>query len=157
MLDITPISILQDLELQFEKSHHLDPTQKDEYCRQIQNQIREIETNEDESLLPKKYSELFDTLAKEITSKNTNEALENLQLLKKRISEREEYIDVDGENISARVIKIFMTVILIYTTIKLINLDLISIMWILGGIIVISILAAIIAAFVFGMGSTTEK
>ena len=26
LLDITPISILQDLELQFEKSHHLDPT-----------------------------------------------------------------------------------------------------------------------------------
>ena len=81
LLDVTPISILQDLELQFEKSHHLDPTQKEEYCRQIQNQIQEIETTDEESLLPKKYSEIFDTLTEEITSNNTNKALESLQLL----------------------------------------------------------------------------
>ena len=39
---VSPSSLLQDLELQFEKSHHLDPIQKEEYCTQIQNQIQEI-------------------------------------------------------------------------------------------------------------------
>lgn len=29
----TPRSLLQDLELIFEKSHHLDSSQKDEYCK----------------------------------------------------------------------------------------------------------------------------
>ena len=155
--DVTPISILQDLELQFEKSHHLDPTQKEEYCNQIQNQIREIETTENELLLPRKYSEIFDTLTENITSNNTNDALENLELLKNKINEREKYVSVDGENVFASIFKISLTVVLIYAGIKLLNLDLISIMWILAGIIVLSILAAIIAAFVFGMGSTIEK
>lgn len=155
--DVTPISILQDLELQFEKSHHLDPNQKEEYCSQIQNQIREIETTENELLLPRKYSEIFDTLTENITSNETNDALENLELLKNKINERENYISVDGENIFTRIFNISLTIILIYAGIKLLNLDSISIMWILGGIIVLIILAAIIAAFVFGMDSTIEK
>lgn len=157
LADVTSISLLQDLELQFEKSHHLDPTQKDEYCKQIQNKIREIETTEEESLIPKKYSEIFDTLVEEITSKNTNEALKSLELLKKRISEREEYISEDGNNIFSQLINIIITISLIYVVIKLLNLYSISIIWILGGIIVIIILAAIIGAFIFGMGDPIER
>ena len=157
LADVTSISLLQDLELQFEKSHHLDPTQKEEYCKQIQNKIREIETTEEESLIPKKYSEIFDTLVEEITSKNTNEALKSLELLKKRISEREEYISEDGNNIFRQLINIIITISLIYAVIKLLNLYSISIIWILGGIIVIIILAAIIGAFIFGMGDPSER
>lgn len=157
LADVTSISLLQDLELQFEKSHHLDPTQKDEYCKQIQNKIREIETTEEESLIPKKYSEIFDTLVEKITSKNTNEALKSLELLKKRISEREEYISEDGNNIFSQLINIIITISLIYVVIKLLNLYSISLIWILGGIIVIIILAAIIGAFIFGMGDPIER
>jgi len=157
LLDVTQITILQDLELQFEKSHHLDPTQKEEYCKQIQNIIQEAETTEEELITPRKFSGIFETLTEDITSKNTNEALENLELLKKRISDREEYISVDGENIYSKLIKIFTSIILIYAAIKSLNFDLMSIMWILGGIIVVIIVAAIIAAFVFGMGSEIEK
>ena len=155
--NVTPTSILQDLELQFEKSHHLDPTNKDGYCKQIQNKIREIELAEEKSLIPKKYSEIFDTLVKEITSKNTNEALENLELLKKRISEREEYISADDYNPFSTFVKISVAVIISYATIELLNLYSISIIWIIGGIIVIIILAAIVGAFIFGMGPPTER
>ena len=155
--DVTPITILQDLELQFEKSHHLDPTQKEEYCKQIQNIIQEAETAEEVLILPRKYSEIFETLTEEITSKSTNKALENVELLKKKMSEREEYISVEEESIYIKLLKVFAFIILIYVAIKFLNFDLISVMWILGGIIVISIVAAIIAAFVFGMGSEIEK
>ena len=156
-LDVTPISILQDLELQFEKSHHLDPTQKEEYCMQIQNKIQEFETTVAKLLIPIKFSETFENLTEDITSENTKKALENLELLKKGISEREEYTIVGGENVYSKLMRIIITVFLIYAVIKLVNLDSISIFWILGGIIIISILAGIIAAFIFGMSSAIEK
>ena len=154
--DITPISILQDLELQFEKSHHLDPTQKEEYCKQIQNKIQEIEMAEEELLIPRKFSNIFETLTEDITSKNTDKALENLELLKKKISHRDEYVITDN-NFFSQIIKMIVFIILIYAGMKLLNLDLIDMIWISGGIIVISIVAAIIAAFVFGMGSAVKK
>ena len=59
---VSPSSLLQDLEMQFEKSHHLDPTQKKEYCTQIQNQIQEIISMEDTLKVTKKYSEIIENI-----------------------------------------------------------------------------------------------
>lgn len=88
---VSPQSLLQDLELRFEKSHHLDHTQKEEYCNQIENQIKELRRTEETLTVPKRYSEVVESLTEEIKSKNTEKALENLELLKKKVKEREEY------------------------------------------------------------------
>ena len=155
--DVTPETILQDLELQFEKSHHLDPNQKEEYCKRIQKIIQEDETAEEELIRPIKYSEIFETLTEEITSKNTDKALENLELLKKKMSERGGYISVEKESSYIKLSKVFVPIIIIYSVIQYLTFDLTYIMWILGGIVVVGIIASIIGAFVFGMGSEIEK
>ena len=86
---VSPSSLLQDLELQFEKSHHLDSTQKEEYCTQIQNQIQEIRKIEKTLNVPKRYSEIVNNLEKNIKSNNVDESLKYLELLNKNITERE--------------------------------------------------------------------
>ena len=87
---VSPLSLLQDLELEFEKSHHLDPNQKEEYCRLIQNQIQEIRVSEDALNIPSKYSEILENLEENIKSKNTDKSLELIKLLKFKLYEREE-------------------------------------------------------------------
>ena len=89
---VSSSSILQDLELEFEKSHHLDPNQKEEYCTLIQNQIQEIRASEDALNIPPKYSEILENLEENIKSKNTDKSLEFIKLLKKKLDNREDSI-----------------------------------------------------------------
>lgn len=88
----SPVALLQDLQLRFEKSRQLDPNQKEGYCNKIETHIREITTKKETEDIPKRYSEIVETLQEEIKSKNTGEALETLETLKKKIEEREEYV-----------------------------------------------------------------
>lgn len=85
-------SLLQDLQLRFENNPDLDPAKKDEYYELIQ----EIRQTEELLVVPKKYSETIDTLTEEIKSENTESALENLELLKRKITKREEHINGFG-------------------------------------------------------------
>lgn len=85
-------SLLQDLQLRFENNLDLDPAEKDEYYELIQELIQEIRLTEELLVIPKKYSGTIDTLTEEIKSKNTESALENLELLKRKITKREEHI-----------------------------------------------------------------
>ena len=86
---VSPSSLLEDLELRFEKSHHLDPTQKEEYCKKIEEYIGNIKEEEKVITVPTKYTEIVDILTENIKSNNSEKALESLELLKKKIKERE--------------------------------------------------------------------
>jgi hypothetical protein len=154
---VSPLSLLEDLELRFEKSHHLDPTQKEEYCRQIQKEIQNIRTTEEALIIPKKYSEIIGTLEKDINSKNTDNALKNLELLKKKIDEREEYIYSRPEStIFEKIATIIVYIVVIYVVfylLEIFNTGIISVIFKLIVFLAIGVvLVAIIAAFVFGMG-----
>ena len=84
----SPSSLLEDLGLRFEKSHHLDPSQKEEYCKKIEEYIGNI-IKEGEKIItvPTKYTEIVDILTENIKSNNSEKALESLELLKKKIKE----------------------------------------------------------------------
>lgn len=87
---VSPSSLLEDLGLRFEKSHHLDPSQKEEYCKKIEEYIANIIKEEEKIItVPTKYTEIVDILTKNIKSNNSEKALESLELLKKKIKERE--------------------------------------------------------------------
>ena len=89
---VSPSSLLEDLGLRFEKSHHLDPSQKEEYCKKIEEYIANIIKEEEKIItVPTKYTEIVDILTENIKSNNSEKALESLELLKKKIKEREEY------------------------------------------------------------------
>ena len=85
---VSPSSLLEDLGLRFEKSHHLDPFQKEEYCKKIEEYMGNI-INEEEKIItvPTKYTEIVDILTENIKSNNSEKALESLELLKKKIKE----------------------------------------------------------------------
>lgn len=113
-------SLLQDLELRFEKNNYLDPAQKEEYCELIQNQIHEIETTEESSIIPNKYSEIIETLTEEIKSKNTDKSLEILEILNKKIRVREEYL-AGPRTITIPTIYMAFFISLFYFVLKLFN------------------------------------
>jgi len=82
-------SLLQDLQLRFESNSDLGPAEKDECYKHIQKMIQEIRLTGELLVLPEKYSEIIDVLTEEIKTKNTENALENLELLKRKITKRE--------------------------------------------------------------------
>ncbi len=135
---VSPSSLLQDLELQFEKSHHLDTTQKEEYCTQIQNQIKEIETLEDDLKVPKKCSEIIEKIEKSIESKEIDESLEYLELLKKKITKQEKTTYEETESISIiATISLFIITILFIFNIRF-DVDLLMVVTIIAVFIAIA-------------------
>lgn len=89
---VSPSSILEDLQLRFEKSHHLDSSQKEEYCKKLEEFSEEISKEEKTVTVPVRYSEIIDTLTEDIESNKSKEALDTLELLKKKMREREETV-----------------------------------------------------------------
>ena len=84
----SPSSLLEDLGLRFEKSHHLDPFQKEEYCKKIEEYMGNIIKEEEKIItVPTKYTEIVDILTENIKSNNSEKALESLEILKKKIKE----------------------------------------------------------------------
>ena len=120
---VSPTSLLQDLELQFEKSHHLDPNQKEEYCKQIQNQIQEIKGIEGAIIIPNKFSNIVETLSEDIKSKNTVNALKKLDLLKNNMEYREEQIYEEPESMKIIPIIGYSLMLIVYLIFLVKNFD----------------------------------
>ena len=137
-------SLLRDLQLQFENNPHLDPDKKDEYYEQIENLTQEIRPSGQLLFIPKKYSEIIETLTEEIKSKNTESALEILEILNKKIIEWEKYIEGPG---SITVPTYFMGLMIasIYLLLTIFNIDfIVAILMSFTIIIFIVIIASII-------------
>lgn len=150
---VSPLSLLEDLELIFEKSHHLDSIQKDEYCSQIQN----IVATDEAPILPRGYSEIIEALENDLTSTNMDNAFKNLELLKRKINEREDHIYKRPKSAIVELMPFLFILIvaisIVSTSLGIFNGSLFSTMYkvtIILGVIVA--LMAIIGAFVFGMG-----
>ncbi|AKB35539.1 hypothetical protein MSSAC_0949 [Methanosarcina siciliae C2J] len=119
----TPKSLLQDLELIFEKSHHLGSSQKEEYCKQIDEQINKIDkVNKDLKLqfeLSKDYSDLIDKLSDEISCSDSIKAQNTLNILKEKIlSEKSTNMGKQRE------MKNIQLISLIFTTVVIMSLNL---------------------------------
>lgn len=154
---VSPLTLLQDIELRFEKSHHLDPAQKEQYCERIQNRIQEIKANEYTLTVPRRYSDIADALTEEIKSKNTDKALENLELLKKKIKEREEYSYGKSGSFVGPITILIALFVAVFLRKSIEDFNLLNILIIIGiGFIAVLVLS-ILAAFVFGMGQKIEK
>lgn len=154
---VSPLSLLEDLELIFEKSHHLDSTQKEEYCKQIQNEIQTIRATEESLIVPRRYSVIIETLEENVTSGNTDGALKNIELLKKMINERDESLYVIPEStIINKISTLTISIFIIYSFSILLKIFDVSVVYAIFMLImflaVTVVLAAIVGAFVFGMG-----
>jgi isochorismate synthase EntC len=73
-------SILQDFALRFEKSHHLDSSQKGDYCQIIEKYVSDINTQEKQKvMIPKRYTDMVYKLKEDINSNKSGEALEDFE------------------------------------------------------------------------------
>lgn len=155
---VSPLSLLEDLELIFEKSHHLDSIQKDEYCSQIQIQIQNIVATDGAPILPRGYSEIIEALENDFTSNNMENAFKNLKLLKRKINEREDYIYKRPKStiveLSPFLFSLIVMISIISTSLGIFDGSLFSTISKVTMILaVVAVLMAIIGAFVFGMGN----
>lgn len=88
--DYPPISILQDLQLRFETSRQLAPEQKNKHCEKIEDLIKELKIKESEAEVPIGYKDVVNELKEYIETGDKKDALDTLELLKKKIKEKEE-------------------------------------------------------------------
>ena len=118
---VTPITLLQDLELIFEKSHHLDARQKDEYCTQIREQVKLIEKsiqNEGKIIeIPMEYSKILEKLSIEIESKDLSNAHDTLEVLKKKLSSKKKEDEIDFYGLKRKSIEVIPVFVAIFTAI----------------------------------------
>ena len=77
-------SLLEDLELRFEKSKHLDTSQKQDYTSKIETLIIDLETEEGSLKVSVSYNDLFETLTKSINEGNKEVALKEIEMIKKK-------------------------------------------------------------------------
>jgi len=82
---LTIINLLEELELRFEKSKHLDPTKKKEYTRKIEDLISELENEEENLEIPITYNKLLEELTKNIKNSVKTSALKNIDILKNKL------------------------------------------------------------------------
>ena len=81
----SPISLLEDLELRFEVSKHLDTEQQMVYVNQIEELISNIESESKISSLPLSLEEIYVSLKNNIENENKNDALDDLNKLSDKI------------------------------------------------------------------------
>ena len=81
----TAKSLLEDLELRFEKSKHLDPSQKQDYTRKIETLISDIEQENKDSEISASYNRLFENLKKSVIDGNNELSLKEIDILKKKL------------------------------------------------------------------------
>jgi hypothetical protein len=109
---ITPRSILEDLELIFEKSHHLDANQKNVYSELIQNEMIHIDEKEKKDFLndnlPTDSIGLFEKLETEISSNDSKNALKSLEKIKKHYVSNHKSVSINVENKIVNVISILI-------------------------------------------------
>jgi hypothetical protein len=84
----TTKSLLEELELRFEKSKHLDPNQKQEYTRKIETLINDLEKEDEKLKIHIPYENLFSELEKNVNNAEKELALRNIITLKQKIIQR---------------------------------------------------------------------
>ncbi len=108
---VSPSSLLEDLQLRFEKSRHLDSNQKEEYCKKLEEIVEEISKGEKIVSVPVKYSEITDLLTENIKSNKSKEALTTLELLKKKIWEKEEFTMYNSREPLFKLFKVYVRIL----------------------------------------------
>jgi len=78
-------SLLEDLELRFEKSKHLDSAQKLDYTRKIESMIDDFEKKEKDIELTIPYKDLFEELEQNINEGNKEVALKKIDIIKEKL------------------------------------------------------------------------
>ena len=81
-----PKILLEDLELRFEKSKHLDTEQQTRYIDQIEEMISKIESESKISSVPLSYEEILTSLKENIETEKKSDALNDLDKLSTKIS-----------------------------------------------------------------------
>ena len=81
----TTKSLLEDLELRFEKSKHLDPSQKQDYTRKIETLISDLDKEKEDSEFSPSYDHLLENLKISVIEGNAESALKEIDLLKKKL------------------------------------------------------------------------
>lgn len=81
----TAKSLLEDLELRFEKSKHLDPSQKQDYTRKIETLINDLEQEKEDSEISASYTHLFENLKKSVIDGDNESSLKEIDILKKKL------------------------------------------------------------------------
>ena len=81
-----PKILLEDLELRFEKSKHLDTEQQTRYIDQIEEMLSKIESESKISSVPLSYEEILTSLKENIETEKKDDALNDLDQLFTKIS-----------------------------------------------------------------------
>lgn len=81
----SPLSLLEDLELRFEISKHLDTEQQMVYVNQIEELMSNIERESKISLLPHSFEEIYISLKLNIENGNKDDALDDLNKMSNKI------------------------------------------------------------------------
>lgn len=89
---VSPSSLLEDLQLRFEKSRHLDSSQKEEYRKKLEEIANEMNKEGKTVTISVGYSKIIDDLTENIKLDKSKEALATLDLLKKKMREKEEFL-----------------------------------------------------------------
>lgn len=115
---MTTKSLLEELELRFEKSKHLDPNQKQEYTRKIEALICDLEKEDEKLQIHIPYDDLFAELTKNVNNAEKDLALKNINILKEKIIQRDDtsfpfYLHKVMSRRSFRILFIVYTIIII--------------------------------------------
>jgi hypothetical protein len=86
----SPKSLVEDLELKFEKSKHLDTEQQRHYIDQIEEMITKIERESIISSVPLSHEEILISLKENIEAEKKDDALKGLEKLSTKIKELSE-------------------------------------------------------------------
>ena len=83
----SPKSLVENLELRFEKSKHLDSEQQRHYIDQIEEMIAKIDRESIISSMPLSYEEILISLKENIEAEKKDDALKDLEKLSTNIKE----------------------------------------------------------------------
>jgi hypothetical protein len=86
---VHPLELLEDIELRFHRSRHLNYDQKKKYIGYVNSLVKKIDEATEKSDVPKPISELFDSIETSIEKNDMKGALDNLKILSKSYSGRE--------------------------------------------------------------------
>jgi len=108
----SPLTLLEDLELRFEKSRHLDTNQQTYFINQIEELISQIETEDRIRLVPLSYEKILESLKSNIESGKKEDSIADLNNLTNKLSESSKSPDTDMSNIT-RMISVLVAVVTI--------------------------------------------
>lgn len=112
----SPKILIEDLELRFEKSKHLDTEQQIHYINQVEEMISKIESESKISSVPLSYEEILISLKENIEKGKKDDALNDLDNLSTKISGLYRHAELSPKLMVSRIIrtKAFKAFIIIY-------------------------------------------